>query len=208
MEAVPGRSGNWEMSRQDPPLVKTRPYRPEDLGAIVRVFTESVHSIASTYYASDQIEAWAPRRPDLEGWARRLSGLVTIVADSEGEVVGFISFVNTGYIDLLFTSPARLRSGVATRMYLEAEGVLESRGVSKITTHASLAAQGFFARQGFSVDGEEAVEVRGAVLRRFAMSKALIVPGKEAQPRAAGDAACGSPDPRHRFDVSRPARGA
>ncbi len=49
-----------------------RAYSDDDLETVVSCFGQSVREIGARYYASEQIAAWAPDSPDMEGWASRL----------------------------------------------------------------------------------------------------------------------------------------
>ena len=144
-----------------------------DVRTLADLFTESVHSLAVGHYDSKQREAWAPQPPDLDYWRERLTSLRTLVAEIESQAAGFISYELNGHIDLLFTSPSFVRLGVATALYSRAESILIEAGVTNIFTEASLSARAFFVRQGFHVTEEQSVSVRGALFRRFAMSKLL-----------------------------------
>ena len=150
-----------------------RPYKPTDLPGIIETYTASIHILAAPYYSPEQIAAWAPIPTDALHWEERLAHLHTIVAESDGILVGFASYTDDGYLDFLFTHPAFARRGVASRLYGRVESALLAGGVSIITTHASLAARPFFDHHGFQIDAEECVECRGVSLRRFAMHKHL-----------------------------------
>jgi putative acetyltransferase len=150
-----------------------RPYELTDLSGIIAVYIASIHGLAAPFYSPEQLAAWAPATHDTARWKQRLAQVHTLVAECDGVLAGFVSYREDGYLDLLFTHPTFVRRGVATRLYLRVESALRAAGVSKIFTHASLAARPFFDRQNFEVDGEEIVECRGAYLRRFAMHKQL-----------------------------------
>ncbi|GBO85685.1 hypothetical protein A6779_13535 [Marinobacter adhaerens] len=147
-----------------------RPFADQDLADIVALFTDSVHQIASQSYTPEQLATWAPRSPDLEQWRSRLSGVKTLVAESRGVLAGFISFTSAGHIEFLFTAPSFSRRGVASLLYKAASQRLAARGVTKLTTDASLEARPFFKYQGFKVVGEQTVEREGVKFRRFSMS--------------------------------------
>lgn len=148
-----------------------RPYREADLEAVVRLFTDSVHHLASRYYSADQLAAWAPQPPDLNRWAARLASVETRVADIDGELAGFIVYEPDGHIDLLYNSPAHSGRGVASALFHQAEAELARRGVTELYTEASLAARGFFERLGFRVEAEEHVQRNGVSLQRYAMRR-------------------------------------
>ncbi|MHA6491836.1 GNAT family N-acetyltransferase [Pseudomonas borbori] len=150
-----------------------RDYQPNDLAAIIELFTEAVDMLAATHYDAAQRAAWAPEEVDREGWQMRLATLQVRLADDDGKLAGFIGFSLDGHIDLLFTSPAYARRGVARALYQDAEQQLATAGNATIFTEASLVARPFFAQQGFAVTEAQTV-LRGAVaLQRFAMSKTL-----------------------------------
>lgn len=152
-----------------------RPYKNSDLAGVAQLFTDAVHGLAVTHYDAIQREAWAPRPPNLDQWALRLRALQILLAqDAErSKLLGFVGYEEDGHIDLLFTSPAASRNGVASLLYGHAETALRSLNVREIFTEASLVSRPFFERQGFAVSAEQCVERRGAILRRFAMNKAL-----------------------------------
>jgi len=150
-----------------------RPYQSIDLPQIAEIYIASIHSLAAPFYSPEQLAAWAPPVADLDRWRERLAPLDTIVSEHESIIAGFVSYTADGYLDLLFTRPNFARRGVATRLYLGVERVLRRAGVTRVSTHASLAARSFFDHHGFQVDADESVECRGVYLRRFAMHKTL-----------------------------------
>lgn len=153
--------------------ITVRPYRIHDLSPLVRLFTESVHELTASAYDESQRYAWASRMPDLDTWQRRLDALDTLVAEEDNKLAGFISFEPDGHIDLIFTAPNSARRGVASALYLEAEQRLAGLGVTELVTEASVTAKPFFERQGFEVQSEQRVTVRGAQFLRYAMRKPL-----------------------------------
>jgi len=150
-----------------------RPFEPVDLPRVVEIYTAAVRSLGAPYYSPEQLAAWAPANPDINRWRERLATVQTIVAESKGTLTGFTAFRPDGYIDLLFTHPSFARSGVATGLCRHVESALFGAGLTRIFTHASLAGRPFFDRQGFEVETEETVEIRGLHLRRFVMHKLL-----------------------------------
>lgn len=153
--------------------LKIRSYTAADFEEVVNIFTTSVHQLAFEHYDDRQRLAWAPLPPDIKYWTKRLNNVQTLVAEENGELLGFVSYEADGHIDLLFTSPKHARKGVATALYQEVESVLTNNGVKKLFTEASLVALPFFERKGFTIEGEEIVKRVGAELRRFGMSKVL-----------------------------------
>jgi putative acetyltransferase len=148
-----------------------RPYRESDAEAVALLFTDSVHHLASSEYDASQRAAWAPIPPDLNFWTERLGRLQTLIAEEDRQLAGFISYEQNGHIDLLYTSPAHARRGVASALYRAAESDLARHGISEIFTEASIVAHPFFERFGFHVVEEQCVQRRGVTFRRYAMRK-------------------------------------
>lgn len=157
-----------------------RPYTPADLGSVAQIYTDAIHGLAANHYDAVQLAAWAPRPPDLGIWEARLKPIEVLVAQDDtdsgsgGTLLGFIGYEKDGHIDLMFTSPLAARRGVASQLLGQAEAALRTVGVQKLFTEASLVGRPFFERQGYEVQEEQLVERRGALIRRFAMTKAPI----------------------------------
>jgi putative acetyltransferase len=154
-----------------------RPYREADLESVALLFTESVHTLAAGHYDPTQCAIWAPIPPEYDAWRERLSTLSTYVAEEGSRLVGFISYKDSGHIELLFTSPANARSGVASALYRIAEEVLHHHGIRQFDTEASLVARPFFERQGFRIEERQFVSRSGHTFQRFAMRKSVSAAG-------------------------------
>lgn len=153
-----------------------RPYTNADLAGVAQLYTDAVHGLAGSHYDEAQRKAWAPQPPDLGIWEARLKPLRVLLAqeaENSDALLGFVAYEDDGHIDLMFSSPLAARRGVASQLLGRAEAALRAIGVAQLYTEASLVGQPFFARQGFTVTGEQLVERRGARLRRFVMVKAL-----------------------------------
>ena len=128
--------------------MNVRPYTTADLGAVVAVFTASVHQLGATHYSAEQRDAWAPRLPDLAAWKIRLAEQKALVVEDESGLAGFVAYEVNGRIDLLYTAPRASRRGMASRLLKEVERALPSIA---LFTEASRIAKPFFLRQGFEV---------------------------------------------------------
>lgn len=153
-----------------------RPYRESDVEALVSLFTDSVHHLTGSHYDENQRAAWAPRPPEMNCWTQRLARLKALVAEADTSIAGFISYEQNGHIDLLYTSPAYSRRGIASALYRETEAKLAHDGTSELFTEASTVARPFFEHCGFHVVEEQCVQVRGVTFRRHAMRKLLVAP--------------------------------
>ncbi|WP_343286518.1 GNAT family N-acetyltransferase [Faecalibacterium sp. An122] len=150
--------------------VTLRPYRPEDCPALAALFYETVHTVCTAHYTPAQLDAWAPAEgPDLAAWDDGFRAHVTLVAELDGQLVGFGDLdPAAGYLDRLYVSRAFQRRGVASALCDALEGAARSR---PIITHASRTARPFFERRGYRVIRAQQVERRGVQLENFVMEK-------------------------------------
>ncbi len=151
-----------------------RAYQPDDLPHLARLFRDTIRTVNLGDYTPAQVAAWAPDTPDLERWRTKLAGEETVVAELAGEIVGFCSWEDSGYLDFLYVHQARQRQGVATGLYAAAESALRAKGLARVHTQASVTAQPFFLRQGFRLLRHQTVQVRGVGLPNAVMEKALV----------------------------------
>lgn len=143
-----------------------------DSAALAEVMFEAVRRGPSKY-TSAQLAAWVPEIRSGPEWSKRLMSQAIWVAEQDQVVVGFMSLAENGYIDLAFIRPSHQGTGVFRGLYERMEQSARARGVKRLWVHASLMAQPAFSAMGFSAIEEQAIEVRGEVLRRFEMEKSL-----------------------------------
>lgn len=156
-----------------PPDLTLRPARADDLPAMLGLFRETVQRVNSADYTPAQVAAWAPADADPVRWLPLLAEAEVRVALRAGELVGFCAWTRAGYLDLLYVHHAHQRRGIASRLYAAAEADLRARGVARVHTAASVTAQPFFLRQGFSLVRAQEVEVRGVRMPNAVMEKLL-----------------------------------
>lgn len=156
-----------------------RPYRPADAPALRALFHASVHGLASAHYTPAQLAAWAPAAYDAAQWAARMQANQPFVAwatatQGAGAVAGFADLQANGYIDMFFVAPAHARQGVARALMAHVHQEAAALSIARLWAHVSLAAEPFFAAQGFVVEERQEVERAGVVLRNARMAKALV----------------------------------
>ena len=162
-----------------PKIVRIRGYEAEDALEIARLFYETVHSVNRAHYSEEQVAAWAPEVPDARRWHARMSARLTLVAEEEGEVVGFAE-LEGGHLDMLYVRKDAVGRGVGLRLYEAVEREALDRGHGRITTEASITARPFFKRRGFRLVREQTVRRHDVELTNFVMRK--DVPGRGAGP--------------------------
>ncbi|WP_231853696.1 GNAT family N-acetyltransferase [Erwinia billingiae] len=141
------------------------------MDAAIAVFQCAVRGIASKDYDQQQILAWS--QVDRQRWQQRLNDSKVWLAEIHRRIVGIISLEADGHLDLLFTDAEYQRRGVATALYRTVEQWARENGVTSIMTEASITAKPFFIHQGFDVNEQQLVQVRGQAFINFKMQKML-----------------------------------
>ena len=124
-------------------------------------------------YDEQQRQAWLAEPPAGPEWVERLSSQDIIVAETDSQLVGFMSLGAEGYIDLAFIRLEARHNGVFRMMFERIEQQALARGDRRLWVHASLAARPAFETVGFTVERSESVQLGTEQLQRFEMEKAL-----------------------------------
>jgi putative acetyltransferase len=157
-----------------PAPITIRRFEPNDAARVCEIFFRSIHEVAISKYSQTQVDAWAPNVPDPAKWLKDLSEFETFLALNErAEALAWIAMTQTGYIDMLFCLPEAIGRGFAAALYDTVEKIAVDRGITRMTAHASLLAQPFFARRGWKVEKHEMHVRNGTSLPRAEMSKTI-----------------------------------
>ena len=143
-----------------------RQYKNEDCDTVAKLFYETVHSVNAKDYTAEQLSVWANNADSLKIRRDYLLKQNTLIAEINGEIVGFGSIDKLGYLDLLFVHKNYQRQGIATALCNEME-----KGFSVINTFASITAKPFFESRGYVVVNEWDAERFGVKLKNFEMQK-------------------------------------
>lgn len=148
-----------------------RNYQPHDFPSLAQLFIRAVTEVASRDYNPAQIRAWA--QVDEQQLQARLASARVFVACEEEKRLGFISLESDGHLDMLFVHPEAQRRGVAASLLAHLETAAREQKLTRIYTEASLTARPFFEAQGFRVEKEQTVALRGETFINYRMIKTL-----------------------------------
>lgn len=149
-------------------MIALRRYCSADLPAIAALFYETVHTVCGRDYGREALEAWASGSIDEAAWDASLQAHVSLIAQVDGEIVGFGDMDATGYLDRLYTAAAWQGRGVGTAICDALEATVPA---ARYTTNASITARSFFARRGYRVLCAQQVVRRGVTLTNYKMEK-------------------------------------
>ena len=142
--------------------MKIREYADADFEAVARIFYDTIHAVNAKDYSREQLFAWANNVDSLKRRREDLLSQFTLIAETEGETVGFGSMDKSGCLDLLYVHKDFQRQGIATALCDELE-----KGFTVIKTYASVTAKPFFEKRGYKTIKEQEVERLGIKLKNF-----------------------------------------
>ncbi|MDK1724848.1 GNAT family N-acetyltransferase [Dellaglioa algida] len=137
------------MSIEDTQLYR---YDLKYLSEIIALFNRTVQVVNRQDYSQLEINEWVQVHPDLDEWHQRLTQTYSLVAISDGKVVGFSKIDEDGQIDLLYVSSLMIRQQIGTRLLAGLTNYQRRYLQTKIqSVDASITAVPFFEQQGFKV---------------------------------------------------------
>ena len=154
-------------------VITIRKYKPGDCTAMVKLFYDTVHKINGRDYTKEQLDVWAKESVDLEAWNLSFLNHNTLIAEINGEIVGFADMDNAGYLDILYVHKDFQRRGIAAALVNELERCAKEAGISSFKTYASITARPFFEKQGYIVEEENSIIREGITLVNYKMVKYL-----------------------------------
>lgn len=156
--------------------VHVRPFRLADCAACWAVFHRAVQIGARDHYTQAQRDAWSPEPPvaTADSCARLEQAITRVACDTaDHRIVGFMSLLDTGYLDMAFVDPDHMGRGVADALHAALIAEARSRGFTRLTTDASHLARSFLTRHGWTLCAPETVTRNGVSLTRFRMTLTL-----------------------------------
>jgi putative acetyltransferase len=163
------------------PKPALRPLLAEDAAVLAAILVAAVEELTGEDYNEAQQEAWAGAADDEEGFGKRLSSQLTLVATLQNSPVGFASLKGADHIDMLYVHPGAAGQGVGSMLCDALEKLAAGRGAKKLTVDASDNAEPFFAKRGYVAKQRNTVTMNGEWLANTTMEKSLAE-SKEATP--------------------------
>lgn len=154
-----------------------RPFLPADAPVLAEIFQASIGELTGEDYSEAQQAAWASLADDVESFAARLAGNLTLVATIGGSTVAFASLKGSDHIDLLYVHPAAVGQGVGALLADALEKLSRARGGERLTADVSDTALGFFEKRGFVAQRRNTIAVGDEWLANTTMAKTVAAAG-------------------------------
>lgn len=140
---------------------------------VVKLITQTVHTVCTKEYTKEELDAWAPDNFDINKFKSNIYGCYNLVAFEKGKLVGFISATTGGYINRLYTHKDYLRKGIASALYNKVEEWAKERNIPELVLDSSKTAEGFYLKMGFEKSGISVIEHGNIVFRNSVMRKSI-----------------------------------
>ena len=112
-----------------------RSFRPSDAIGLAMLYHRAVRDGAAGKYDAAQRTAWSPDVPTHEGWRAHVEDAMTIVAERDGVLLGFMTLdVDNAYLDFAYVAPEVMGQGVASALYAIIEGRARVHGLARLET--------------------------------------------------------------------------
>ena len=134
--------------------VTVRPLRDDEIGLYLAIHERAIRGLAGSHYSQEDIEGWVV--PATDENLRRLTlnadGEVRLIAELDGEPVGIGALVlEESDLRAVYVSPEGARQGCGSALVQEIERIARAHGLRRLTLHASLNAERFYANLGYGV---------------------------------------------------------
>jgi putative acetyltransferase len=145
----------------------------EDMPAVTGLFRDTILQIGKSDYSERQINAWAERYALTDRWRDRIRHQHFLLAESEGEILGFGSVTSDAHIDTLYVRTDSQQSGVGGMLLEHLLDYVRERGHRSVYADVSLTGRSFFERQGFRLLKPMQKVLDGVVFVNFVMTRQL-----------------------------------
>lgn len=153
-----------------------RPYRSDDLPALLAVYGEAVRSQCQGVYSPEQVQAWARHALDSSSVAATIERgrtVVNPVGAADERIAAFAVIDPIDRLALLYCDGRWSRQGRAGALLHELEQHARSQRVKRLRTEASQLSRPLLHRCGWQVEAEETVLFAGVSFVRWRMIKPL-----------------------------------
>ena len=158
-----------------------RPMRADEGHTFLDIHTRSIRGLASSHYTADVIDAWVvpATEENVLNLLKNPDDEVRLIAELDGEPVGLgVLVVRTSELRGCYVVPEAAREGAGSALVKEIERIARANGLTELDLHASINAELFYQRLGYSVvERGEHVLRSGQRMAAVTMQKKLGLSG-------------------------------
>ncbi len=146
----------------------------DDIPTLKILYRDTIQAVCAADYNGKQIEAWSSTAERTDSFAKRIETQYFIVAVSESdEIVGFASFEEPDYLDLMYVHKDFQFQGVGNSLLAAIQEKAAEVDATKIMSDVSITAKPFFEKYGFRVVKKQTVQIGDVELTNYKMEKEI-----------------------------------
>ena len=146
----------------------------DDMPVLKTLYRETIQSVCAADYNAEQIQAWSGTAEQTDSLAKRIESQHFYVGESEtGEIVGFASFEEPDYLDMMYVHKDFQLQGVGNSLLTAIREKASKVGAAKIVSDVSITAKPFFEKHGFRVVKKQTVRIGDVELTNYKMEELL-----------------------------------
>lgn len=146
-----------------------------DIDDIVALYQGTVRNVNVKDYSPEQIDVWAGGANNPQRWESAINEQYFVLAEIDGELAGFSSIAEDGYLDFMYVSKDFQRCGAASALIQEIERKAIEQNNKEIYSHVSKTAKGFFEKMGYEHIKDLNDPYKGVIFINALMVKKFIV---------------------------------
>lgn len=144
-----------------------------DLTELQKLFVDTITTICTADYGTEQIKAWTSSVKNKQRWQEIMTKQFVMVAQEESKIVGFATLNNGNYLDFLYVHKDHQRQGIAQRLFDTIEAKARQLKQCSLDSDVSKTAKPFFERNGFKILQEQTNIRQGVEIINYKMTKQL-----------------------------------
>lgn len=153
--------------------MKINHYTNDYFEEIILLMTDTIKTINSNDYSSDEIEAWISNI-DQRKLKTSLRNNTTLVATINSKLVGFVDMDESGLLDHLFVHKDYQNQKIDRTLVSSIEKELHKKyNLTKFSTYASITALDFFLKLDYKVIKENTVLLGSSSLNNYLLEKTI-----------------------------------
>ena len=134
--------------------VTVRPLRNDEVRVYLEIHEKAIRGLAGSHYSQRDIDGWVvpATGENLRAVARNPEGEIRLLAELDGKAVGIGALVLAeSELRAVYVLPECARRGCGSALVREIERIARDNGLDRLTLHASLNAERFYADLGYGV---------------------------------------------------------
>lgn len=147
--------------------------KKEDLAEMQKLFVDTISTVCTNDYDSDQIKAWTSSVKNTDKWLDKMNRQYFLIAEMDKKIVGYASLERGNYFDILYVHKDYQKQGIAQTLLNKIETESKSQDILIINSDVSITAKPFFEKNGYVVERENTNVLDGIKIVNYRMTKQL-----------------------------------